>query len=163
MPAGVRIARAVAGDDIEAARALMRDYVASLGVDLSYQNVAAELAELPGAYAPPAGALLLARAGDGAARGCVAIRPMDIPGCCEMKRLYVAPAARGTGLGRGLAEAAIAEATRLGHREMRLDSLPGMAEARALYARLGFRVIAPYYPTPIAGTVFMAKRLSSAA
>lgn len=154
-----RIGPAATPGDIAAIRDLFTTYAAGLGVDLGYQGFDAELAGLPGRYAPPRGALLLARGADGAPLGCVALRAIDPVGCCEMKRLFVRPAARGTGLGRALAEAVIAEAARLGHREMRLDSLPGMRDAIALYTRIGFTPIAPYYATPVAGTVFLARRL----
>jgi len=147
--------------DLADARTLIVAYADSLGVDLAYQDFVAELAALPGQYAPPAGALLLARDADGAALGCVALRPMKEAGCCEMKRLYVAPAGRGMGLGRALVDAVIAVAGRIGYQEMRLDSLPFMHEALALYARAGFRPIAPYYDTPIAGTVFLARPLAT--
>lgn len=151
-----RIGTAGTPDDIAAIAGLFRAYAASLPVDLAYQHFAAELAGLPGKYAPPAGALLIARDMAGAPLGCVALRPMTDAACCEMKRLYVAPAGRGLGLGRALAEAICAEARRIGYREIRLDSLPGMTEAIALYARLGFVPTAPYYDTPVAGTRFLA-------
>ena len=156
---GRGIAPARTASDIDAARALFATYAASLGVDLAYQRFADELASLPGRYTPPAGALLLARDAAGQPLGCVALRAMADDGCCEMKRLYVTPAARGTGLGRALVEAAIAAARRIGYREMRLDSLPSMHAAIALYERRGFRRIAPYYDTPVAGTVFLALHL----
>ncbi len=143
--------------------ALFKSYAEGLGVDLAYQGFADELAAMPGKYAPPGGELLLARAADGTPLGCVALRPMDPPGCCEMKRLYVAPAARGLGLGRGLALAVVAAAERIGYRELRLDTLPTMDEAIALYRTLGFAPIAPYYDTPIVGTRFLAKQLGPAA
>jgi GNAT superfamily N-acetyltransferase len=146
-------------DDLAAAIALFRAYAASLGVDLAYQDFEAELAAMPGKYAPPTGELLLARGVDGAPLGCVGLRPIDPAGCCEMKRLYVSPDARGMGLGRALVEAVLEAALRLGFRELRLDTLPDMADAQALYARMGFARIAPYYDTPIAGTVFMARPL----
>ena len=145
--------------DFSAAAALFRAYAASLGVDLAYQNFATELAALPGAYAPPAGELLLARTSEDAAVGCVALRPMQGAGCCEMKRLYVSPAARGTGLGRRLVGAIVERARRIGYREIRLDTLPTMTDAIALYGKLGFTTTPPYYDTPIAGTVFMARML----
>lgn len=145
--------------DVDDVRSLMEAYAAALGVDLSYQGFAAELVALPGPYAPPRGALLLARGNDGRAVGCVALRPMLEAGCCEMKRLYVGDAARGTGLGRRLAEAIMAEGARLGYREMRLDTLPGMTEAIALYRSLGFAAVAPYYQTPIEGTIFLGRTL----
>jgi len=139
--------------------ALFTTYANSLGVDLAYQGFAAEMAAMPGKYAPPNGALLLARRADGEAIGCVGLRPIDPTGCCEMKRLYVTPQARGLGLGKALVEAVVAEAQRIGYREVRLDTLPTMDEAIGLYRKLGFEPIAPYYVTPIAGTRFMAKRL----
>jgi len=147
------------GEDLRAVAALFADYAAALPVDLAYQDFAAELAGLPGKYAAPRGALLLARGRDGAVLGCVGLRPIDLPECCEMKRLYLLPAARGMGLGRVLTEAVITEAKRLGYRELRLDTLASMRAAQALYARLGFVRIEPYYqPTP-PGTVFMALAL----
>lgn len=145
--------------DLAAAAALFRAYAVSLGVDLAYQDFETELAGLPGKYAPPAGELLLARGVYGKPLGCVALRPIAPVGTCEMKRLYVSPDARGMGLGRALVDAVIEAARAAGHRELRLDTLPDMKEAQALYARLGFGVIAPYYDTPVVGTVFMAKAL----
>ena len=142
-------------DDLAAIATLFEAYAASLDVDLAYQDFAAELAALPGRYAPPRGALLIARDADGNALGCVAMRPLNDPHRCEMKRLYVAPAGRGTGLGRLLMQALIEEARRIGYREMRLDTLPGMTVAQALYRAAGFEPVEPYYETPIAGTVFM--------
>ena len=138
------IAPLQAGADLDEARALFRAYAASLPIDLAYQGFATELATLPGAYAAPAGALLLARDGAGAAIGCVALRPLADPGCCEMKRLFVAPTARGLGLGRALMEAIVGEAARLGYREVRLDTLPTMTAAIAMYRAAGFVPIAPY-------------------
>ena len=135
-------------------------YANGLGVDLAYQGFAAEMAGMPGKYAPPAGELLLARRADGAAIGCVGLRPIEPPGCCEMKRLYVAPQARGLGLGKALVDAVVAEAQRIGYREIRLDTLPTMDEAIGLYRKLGFEPIEPYYVTPIVGTRFMAKQLA---
>lgn len=158
-PDTFRIAPAATANDLAAVAELFRDYAASLEVDLTYQNFAAELASLPGQYAPPAGALLLTRDADGAAVGCVALRPMELAGCCEMKRLYVCGRARGTGLGRKLAVAIIREAVRIGYREVRLDSLPTMLAAVALYRTLGFEPTAAYYDTPVAGTVFMRRTL----
>jgi ribosomal protein S18 acetylase RimI-like enzyme len=138
---------------------LFTTYAHSLGIDLAYQGFAEEMAAMPGKYAPPAGELLLARRADGEAIGCVGLRPLDPTGCCEMKRLYVSPRARGLGLGRALIDAVVAEAQRIGYREIRLDTLPTMDEAIGLYGKLGFETIAPYYVTPIEGTRFMAKRL----
>jgi putative acetyltransferase len=127
--------------DRAAVVALLREYEAGLGVSLCFQGFEAEVAGLPGDYAPPGGAMLLARAagGDGLV-GMVALRPTrQAREQCEMKRLYVRPAARGSGLGRELAVAVLEEARRLGYRRMCLDTLPGMREAQALYCSLGFR------------------------
>lgn len=145
--------------DLAAVAELFRAYADGLGVDLSYQGFEAELAGLPGPYAPPAGALLLARGARGEPLGCVGMRPLAVDGCCEMKRLYVAAEGRGLGLGRALAEAIVGAAALAGYREMRLDTLPAMAAALALYRDLGFAPIAPYYDTPVAGTRFLAKPL----
>jgi ribosomal protein S18 acetylase RimI-like enzyme len=145
--------------DLEAVVQLFKAYAASIGIDLGYQDFDEELATLPGKYATPDGELLLARDRDGAPLGCVGLRPIDPRGCCEMKRLYVAPEARGLGLGKALIVAIIGEAERVGYREMRLDTLPTMAEAIFLYQQAGFRPIEPYYQTPIAGTLFFARRL----
>ncbi len=151
--------RPAAADEIAAVADLFREYAASLGVDLSYQGFDAELAGLPGAYAPPDGALLVAAAPDQELLGCVAVRPLRTSGECEMKRLYVRPAARGTGAGAALAMAAIDTATGAGYRAMRLDTLGSMVSAQALYRRLGFELTAPYYETPVARTIFMRKIL----
>jgi GNAT superfamily N-acetyltransferase len=158
--------------EIDAARALFRDYAAGLGFDLAFQGFDAELAALPGEYAPPRGALLLAHAIAGGAEiprpavaaatdyaGCVALRPLG-DDVCEMKRLFVRPAWRGTGLGRRLAEAILVEGRRLGYARMRLDTVPAMQSAIALYASLGFREIPPYRTNPIPGARFLEAALS---
>lgn len=144
---------AFAHSDLEDVRGLFAEYAASLDVDLGFQQFDRELGELPGVYAPPRGALLIARSA-GVAIGCVALRALDDT-TCELKRLYVRPSARGTGIGRTLAEAALREARRLGYQWIRLDTLPGMERAQALYERLGFRDVAPYTDNPIAGTRFL--------
>jgi putative acetyltransferase len=149
----LEIVRATSVDQIATARMLFKEYEASLGIELTFQGFAREVAELPGAYAPPAGRLLLATGGAEPA-GCVALRPLE-GGICEMKRLYVRPTARGARLGRRLAETVIREARAIGYARMRLDTLPSMKEAFALYQTLGFREISPYYETPIVGTRFM--------
>jgi GNAT superfamily N-acetyltransferase len=150
----IDITTATTSDLVDVAR-LFRAYAASLPVSLAYQNFDAELATLPGAYAPPSGALLIARLADGAAVGCVGLRPIA-PGVCEMKRLYVDAAARGSGAGGLLVDRVMSLARDLGYREMRLDTLPTMATAQALYAARGFEPCAPYYETPVAGTVFLS-------
>lgn len=154
----VQIAPARTPADLAAVADLFRRYAAGLPVDLGYQDFEAELAALPGKYAPPAGELLLARGASGEPLGCAALRPLT-DGACEMKRLYLAPEARGLGLGRALTQAVVEAARARGYRQLRLDTLPSMAAAQGLYERLGFRPIAPYYaPTP-AGTVFLALNL----
>jgi ribosomal protein S18 acetylase RimI-like enzyme len=145
--------------DLPALTQLFRAYAAALPIDLGYQGFDNELASLPGKYAPPAGALLIARGAHGAPIGCIAMRPLDELGVCEMKRLYVAPEGRGLGLGRALVRAIIQSARASGYTEMRLDTLPTMHEAQALYRAQGFCEIPPYYATPIAGTVFMARQI----
>jgi ribosomal protein S18 acetylase RimI-like enzyme len=142
-------------EDLDTVRSLFRAYVDSLGVDLGFQDVEAEFKGLPGKYAEPKGAVLLARGPEGPV-GSVAMRPTDSAGACEMKRLYVSPAARGQALGRRLAEAIIDRARQAGYRQMLLDTLASMNEARALYASLGFRPVAPYYDNPLPGTAYLA-------
>ncbi len=142
-------------DDLAAVVALFEAYVATLTVDLGYQDFSGELAGLPGKYAPPKGELLLARDATGAPLGCVGLRPIPPDGCCEMKRLYLLPSARGLGLGKAMTEAVIETARRLGYAELKLDTLPSMITAMRLYDALGFERTGPYYaPTPD-GTVFM--------
>jgi ribosomal protein S18 acetylase RimI-like enzyme len=144
--------------DIEAAAGLFAAYAQSLGIDLAFQGFDAELASLPGDYAPPEGELLLARLSDGKPAGCVGIRPLG-GGACEMKRLYVPPAGRGLGIGKALMVAIIGTAVELGYREIRLDTFPSMTAAIGLYKEAGFEIIPPYYDNPIDGAVFMALRL----
>lgn len=152
------IRRALAPDDIAAVRGLFEAYAASLDVDLCFQGFAAELATLPGAYAPPRGALFVAGPST-AAVGCVALRPLTAPGAsataAELKRLYVRPEGRGAGVGVALAHAAIGAAREIGYREIMLDTLPSMTAARALYAALGFVPCDAYYPNPVAGTAYL--------
>ena len=155
MTGSVRL-RSATLDDIDTVVALFREYAGGIGIDLSFQGFEEELDSLPGVYAPPRGALLLAEIA-GEPMGCVAVRPIHAESFCEMKRLYVRDAARGTGAGRALAEAAIAEGRRMGYSAMRLDTLSTMAPALSLYHALGFVEIPAYYETPIAGTVFLHK------
>ncbi|HTJ29408.1 MAG TPA: GNAT family N-acetyltransferase [Acidobacteriaceae bacterium] len=148
--------------DIEAVRQLFLDYATSLGVDLSFQDFDEELTALPGRYAPPTGELLLARNAYGKPIGCVALRAMDKEGVvnsCEMKRLYVAPEGRGIGLGKALIDATVRLARRAGYAEMRLDTLPNMAQAIHLYKEAGFEAMTAYYETPLAETLFFRRML----
>ena len=139
--------------DLSGVRALIEEYVRSLGVDLGFQEIEKELRDLAAAYAPPLGGILVGVAGAELA-ACVALRPLE-PATCEMKRLYVRPAFRRTGVGKRLAVAVIEKARDLGYDRMRIDTLPQMQAARRLYAELGFRTIEPYRFNPVEGTAFM--------
>ena len=140
--------------DLDAVRALFSEYAASLGFSLGYQGFESELAGLPGKYAPPEGALLLAKV-DGAAAGAVALRKLETD-IAEMKRLYVRPAHHGRSIGRKLAEAAVAAARARSYRRLRLDTITGKMDAAVkLYRSMGFVEIAPYYDSPVPGTAYM--------
>lgn len=155
----VSIEPALGGPALDEIRALLEEYATALGVDLGFQGFADELAGLPGDYAPPSGCLLLGRVGARSA-GCVALRSLDSR-VCEMKRLYVRPEARGTGLGRHLGEAAIQTARARGYTAIRLDTLPTMTTARALYRSLGFRPIPSYRHNPVPGAEFLELALGA--
>lgn len=133
--------------DIEEIRALFREYEAFLGIDLCFQGFGAELAGLPGDYAPPAGALLIA-VGGGRKAGCVALRPIE-DNQCEMKRLFVRPEFRGHGLGRELAERVVEEARAIGYRSIKLDTFDFLEGAVHIYQSLGFNEIEAYYSNPL--------------
>lgn len=148
---------ATAVADVDEVRQLFGEYAAELGVDLSFQGFAAELAGLPGDYAPPRGVLLLARI-DGAAAGCVAAHAWQ-GDACEMKRLFVRPAFRACGCGRALTMAVIDWARAAGFARILLDTLPSMREAQQLYLRLGFHDTAPYRFNPVPGARFLELRL----
>src|SRR5688572_27511212 len=140
------------------ARELFCEYAAESQLDLCFQNFEAELAGLPGAYAPPEGRLLLAFY-EGHMAGCVALRKLE-DGVCEMKRLYVRPAFRGVGIGRSLARRVIDEAITIGYARMRLDTLARMQAAVALYESLGFRRIEPYRPNPLEDVIYFEQALT---
>lgn len=144
---------------VATARELFREYAAAIDTDLEYQGFTAELAALPVPYAPPRGALLIAKV-DSSVAGCVALRPLD-GRRGEMKRLYVRPAYRKSGLGKSLVEAVVDAARHIGYRELRLDTLPSMASAQALYRRLGFVEIPPYNTSHLPGTRFYSLDLSA--
>jgi GNAT superfamily N-acetyltransferase len=151
------IIQALSSSQVAQVRDLFHEYAASLSFDLCFQNFSQELAELPREYGPPRGRLLSAFC-HGQIAGCVALRPQgeDI---CEMKRLYVRPTFRGKGLGRRLASAVIDEARALGYVRMRLDTVPSMKEAIALYESMGFEPIEPYRDNPICGALFLELEL----
>jgi putative acetyltransferase len=148
---------------LDHARALFVEYADSLDVDLCFQNFQAELDGLPGEYATPGGALLVALV-DGQAAGCVALRALrdvDYANACEMKRLFVKRAFRRFGLGRVLAQALMDHATRAGYSCMLLDTLDDMEAARGLYAALGFEEIPPYYFNPLPGAHYLKVELNA--
>jgi len=154
----MKLIQAQSAEEIDRARKLFQEYAAGLGIDLCFQSFDKELAELPGVYVPPAGRLLIAIDQNQAA-GCVALRRIA-DGVCEMKRLYVRPGFRGTGLGHTLAEAIILAAREIGYQRMRLDTLPGkMDRAIAMYRSLGFKEIGPYYDNPVESAMFMELEL----
>ena len=154
-----RIKPVLSDSDRAAALQLFIEYAQFLGVDLSFQDFDDELASLPGKYAPPMGAILLARGLRGEPLGCIALRPILPAGCCEMKRLYVRPEGRGSGLGKALVIAIIKQAERIGYRTMRLDSLPSLDKAIGLYRQEGFVDTEAYYDNPIPDVVFMERSL----
>ena len=144
-----------------AVREIFQEYAEGLGIDLRFQQFDAELAGLPGDYAEPRGALLLATV-DGELAGCCALRPLDTadyPNASEMKRLYVRKAFRGFGLGRLLTEAILDAARQAGYASVLLDTLNEMDTARNLYADLGFEEIPPYYHNPISGAHYLKVNL----
>lgn len=153
----MQILVAHSSDYIPVIRELFTEYAKAIEVDLCFQSFDRELAELPGAYRPPTGRLLLASDRNRPA-GCVALRRIDDE-TCEMKRLYVRPEFRGLGLGRRLAESIISAAREIGYERMRLDTLTSMREAISLYESLGFRRIEPYYHNPTGCAVFMELKL----
>lgn len=151
------IHKVMTAEQVGPVRLLFEEYAAALGIDLAFQSFEQELADLPGKYAPPGGCLLLATVADEPA-GCVALRPLS-DDICEMKRLFVRDAHRGSGMGRRLVQQIIREAQDLGYKAMRLDTIaPAMPGAVALYRSLGFSEIAPYCVNTIPGAIFLELR-----
>ena len=149
----IQLLQATTPGEWDEARRLVREYAASLDVDLSFQNFEHELEHFSTAYAAPTGAFILAEAaGDYVA--CIGVRRFA-DGIGEIKRLYVAPVARGLGLGRLLVEHIIAAAKDLGYRSLLLDTLPSMKAAQALYLSMGFQPTTAYRFNPIAGSAFL--------
>ena len=158
----IELRRPTTAADLASTVEIFREYAASLDVDLCFQDFDAELASLPGEYAPPRGHLALAYV-DGELAGCGALRPFadaEDGNACEMKRLYVRPAFRRVGLGRVLAKALLDEARRAGYSTVLLDTLDDMEAARELYATLGFEEIPPYYFNPIPGAHYLKADLT---
>jgi GNAT superfamily N-acetyltransferase len=156
------IVKAETPAQVVTAREMIEEYAAWLEFKLCFQGYEEEIQSLPGKYAPPSGRLLLAL-WDGRPAGVIALRPLEEPGVCEMKRLYVRPEFRGHQIGRILAEQVIAEAAEIGYSRIRLDTILGkMDSAIAMYRTLGFAEISPYYKTPVGPTLFMELALKPA-
>jgi len=137
-------------------------WLSSHGIDLTFQSFATELSTLPGLYSSSNGGILLLASTrsssdtkDGEPLGCVALRPLQPPAIAELKRLYVSPSARGLGLGRSLISEVLRRVKEIGYKEVKLDTLLFMSEARRLYTKFGFEECEAYYNTPLEGTVFM--------
>jgi len=155
------IVQAETAEQVATARQLIEEYAAWLEFKLCFQGFEEEMQSLPGKYAPPAGRILLAL-WDGKPAGVIALRPLEEPGLCEMKRLYVRPEFRGHNIGRLLAEHVIRVAAEIGYSRMRLDTVAGkMDSAIAMYRELGFKETDPYYQTPVGRTLFMELALTS--
>lgn len=153
-----KLTLATSPGQIETIRSLFTEYQQWLNFSLCFQGFDKELAELPGKYAAPNGRLYLAEY-DGAIAGCIALRPMDDEGVCEMKRLFVREEFRGKKIGKLLVDRILADARAIGYRTMRLDTLQRMETARTLYAKLGFTIIPAYYNNPMDEVVYMELEL----
>ena len=150
--------------ELDTARQLFREYARELDVDLCFQDFEQELQALPGPYAAPQGVILLAHLPETLpteAVGCVALKPLDRPDVCEMKRLYVRPEARDAGWGNALVDAILNAARRRSYSTMRLDTLDTLRAALRLYRRFGFKEIDAYYENPLPNVIYMQKTLSS--
>jgi len=154
MPSKFNITLVRSEEDLKDITTLFYEYTKWLDLDLTFQNFEAEIACMPGKYAPPGGELLLARLAEGDVVGCVAVRPL-VGEVCEMKRLWVRDNAKSLGIGKALVSAVIDVGKRLGYSRMRLDTLPRMAAAVTMYRSFGFVDIEPYYETPLSGTHFL--------
>ena len=153
MSCSFHVAQATTAEDVEVVRELFVEYEKWLGVDLCFQGFAEELRSLPGKYTQPQGCLLIAWMGEKAA-GVVGMKPLQ-GDVCEMKRLYVRPAARGHGIGRSLAEAVVVEARRARYKAMRLDTLKRLTTANTLYRTMGFREIPAYRENPLDDVLYL--------
>lgn len=153
--------RKALASDMDRVGELIREYAGSIGVDIEYQGLSEELAGLPGKYAEPKGAILVAQRSS-CLVGMVALRDLG-DGACEMKRLYVATSARGLGIGRALVDLIVREGAEKGYRVMRLDTLRSMESALGLYRAAGFQERDPYIYNPLPGAVYMEKTLRTKA
>jgi putative acetyltransferase len=154
----ISLREAATAADMDMVRTLFTEYQQWLQFSLCFQGFDTELAGLPGKYAPPHGRLYLAEV-DAVVCGCVALRPMDDAGACEMKRLFVREPFRGRGIGRMMTERIVADARSIGYTTMRLDTLQRMEDARALYRQLGFTEIPAYYNNPLDEVVYLELHL----
>jgi ribosomal protein S18 acetylase RimI-like enzyme len=153
----VNVIEAKSSESVEAAEALFREYASTLDFDLSFQHFDDEMKTFPIQYSPPSGCLLLAYE-DETVAGCVGLRMLD-EGICEMKRLYVRPEFRGKGIGRALVLNVIDRGRKLGYGRMRLDTVPSMHEAIALYESFGFKQIPQYRDNPVPGALYFELQL----
>jgi ribosomal protein S18 acetylase RimI-like enzyme len=153
----LKIDRVETEEALMESKTLLVEYMDTIRNEVCFQNFDQEVANLPGDYTPPDGRLLIARI-DGSIAGCIALRKLE-EGTCEMKRLYVRPQFRGLQIGRALTEAVIAEAREIGYTRMRLDTLPSMKKAQAIYQDIGFKEIPPYHSYPIEGVKFLELEL----
>ena len=148
---------ASSAEQFRLARVLFREYAATLSVDLCFQNFDKELQDIDIQYGKPSGALMLVMQ-DGKAIGCGAVRKLEGK-VGELKRMYLRPDARGLGIGSKLLSKCFEAARRLGYDTLRLDTLPEMTEAQAMYRKHGFYEISSYRPNPVKGSLYMEKRL----
>ena len=153
----MNVIEAKSSESVEAAEALFREYASTLDFDLSFQHFDDEMKTFPIQYSPPSGCLLLAYE-DETVAGCVGLRMLD-EGICEMKRLYVRPEFRGKGIGRALVLNVIDRGRKLGYGRMRLDTVPSMHEAIALYESFGFKQIPQYRDNPVPGALYFELQL----